>query len=207
MKKGGKDLKKILSIFLGAMVIFLVSCSEEKTNKENKEKEKNKTQQVNVDKGLLSVTITLPASMFEDQNVDQAIEDAKKEGITAMKNSDGSVTYKMSKKKHKEMMQEMKTNVIKTIDDTKNGKDFPSIKDVTYNNDFSEFTLVVDKAAYENSMDGFAVLGLGMSGMMYELFNSVKPEEYKVTIFIKDQATQKVFGQTVYPDALDNQKY
>jgi PBP1b-binding outer membrane lipoprotein LpoB len=145
MKKGGKDLKKILSIFLAAMVIFLVSCSGEKTNKENKEKEKNKTQQVNVDKGLLSVTITLPASMFEDQNVDQAIEDAKKEGITATKNSDGSVTYKMSKKKHKEMMQEMKTSVIKTIDDTKSGKDFPSIKDVTYNNDFSEFTLVVDK--------------------------------------------------------------
>jgi hypothetical protein len=55
-------------------------------------------------------------------------------------------------------------------------------------------------------MDGFAALGLGMSGMMYELFNGVKPDEYKVTIFIKDQATQKVFDQTVYPDALDNQK-
>jgi hypothetical protein len=204
MKKGGKDVKKISSIILAAMVIFLVSCSGEKTNNENKEKEKNKTQQVNVDKGLLSVTITLPASMFEDQNVDQAIEDAKKEGITAIKNSDGSVTYKMSKKKHKEMMQEMKTNVMKTIDDTKSGKDFPSIKDVTFNNDFSEFTLVVDKAAYENSMDGFAILGLGMAGMMYELFNGVKPEEYKVTIFIKDQATQKVFDQTVYPDDLNN---
>ncbi|WP_423798282.1 hypothetical protein [Neobacillus sp. SAB-20_R2A] len=196
-------MKKLTSLFLAAMLLFLVSCSAEKTDKQPKETEKTKSEAVNVDKGLLSVTITLPATMFEDQNVDEVVANAQKEGITATKNADGSVTYKMSKSKHKEMMQEMKTTVIQTINDAKTGKDFQSIKDITYKDDFSEFTLVVDKAAYENSFDGFAALGLGMSGMMYELFNGVKPEEYKVTINIKDQATQNVFDQIVYPDALD----
>lgn len=199
-------MKKIVSLFLAAMMIFLVSCSAEKTENQIKDKEKPQNQSVNVDKGLLSVTITLPASMFENQNVDEAVANAKKEGITVTKNADGSVTYKMSKTKHKEMMKEMKTNVIKTIDDTKSGKDFKSIKDITYNNDFSEFTLIVDQSSYENSMDGIAAFGLGMSGMMYELFNGVKPDEYKVTIYMKDQATQKVFDQIVYPDALKSQK-
>lgn len=196
-------MKKLTSLFLAAMLLFLVSCSAEKTDNQPKETEKTKSEAVNVDKGLLSVTITLPATMFEDQNVDEVVANAQKDGITATKNADGSVTYKMSKSKHKEMMKEMKTTVIQTINDAKSGKDFQSIKDITYKDDFSEFTLVVDKAAYENSFDGFAALGLGMSGMMYELFNGVKPEEYKVTINIKDQATQNVFDQIVYPDALD----
>ncbi|MED4229396.1 hypothetical protein, partial [Neobacillus cucumis] len=157
---------------------------------------------VQVDKGFLSVTLTLPASMFEGQNIDQVIADAQKKGIKATKNADGSVTYKMSKAQHKEMIQEMKKSVIETINDTKSGKDYSSIKDITYNDDFSEFTLIVNKSDYENSMDGFAVLGLGMSGMMYQLFTGVKPEDYKVTIDVKDEATQKVFDQVVYPDAL-----
>ena len=195
-------MKKVLSLFLASMLMLLVACSAEKTDHQTKEKDKSKKESVEVDKGLFSVTLTLPASMFEGQNIDQVITDAQKKGIKATKNADGSVTYKMSKAQHKEMVQEMKKSVIETINDTKSGKDYSSIKDITYNDDFSEFTLIVNKSDYENSMDGFAVLGLGMSGMMYQLFNGVKPEDYKVTIDVKDEATQKVFDQVVYPDAL-----
>uniref|UniRef100_A0A942T6D4 Uncharacterized protein n=1 Tax=Neobacillus citreus TaxID=2833578 RepID=A0A942T6D4_9BACI len=92
-------MKKLTSLFLAAMLLFLVSCSAEKTDKQPKETEKTKSEAVNVDKGLLSVTITLPASMFEDQNVDEVVANAQKDGITATKNADGSVTYKMSKSK------------------------------------------------------------------------------------------------------------
>ncbi|WP_042458965.1 hypothetical protein [Neobacillus dielmonensis] len=194
-------MKKIMSVLLVATMMLLAACSAEKTENEVKGKEKA----VNVDKGLLNVTITLPASMFEDQNVDEAVANAQKEGITAIKNEDGSVTYKMSKSNHKEMMEEMKSNVIQTIEEAKSGKDYQSIKDITYKNNFSEFTMIVDQAAYENSLDGFAALGLGMSGMMVELFNGVKPDDYKVTIYVKDQATQTVFDKIVYPDALKSQ--
>jgi hypothetical protein len=197
-------MKKVVSLFLASMMMLLVACSAEKTDNQSKEKEKSKNEAVQVDKGLLNVTLTLPASMFEGQNVDQVIADAQKDGIKATKNADGSVTYKMSKAKHKEMIQEMKKGVIESVNEIKSGKDYTSIKDITYNDDFSEFTLIVDKSAYENSMDGFAVLGLGMSGMMYQLFNGVKSEDYKVTIQVKDETTEEIFDQVVYPDALND---
>ncbi|MEC2078422.1 hypothetical protein, partial [Metabacillus fastidiosus] len=139
------------------------------------------------------------------QDIDTVIADAKKEGVTEVtKNEDGSLTYKMTKAKHKEMMQELEKSILETIEETKNSKDYVSIKDITHNDSFSEFTLVVDKAKYENSMDGFAALGLGMSGMMYQIYNGSDPDT-KVKILIKDEATQEVFDETVYPDALEQE--
>ena len=38
------------------------------------------------------------------------------------------------------------------------------------NKSFSKFTLIVDKEAFENSFDGFAALGLAMTGMYYQAF-------------------------------------
>ncbi|MGG1674175.1 hypothetical protein ACIFOT_00325 [Neobacillus sp. NRS-1170] len=195
-------MKRYTYILFVLMIAFVAGCSSEKPSNKTKEKEEKPNEQVDVDKGLLSVKITLPVSMFEGQDIDQVIADAKKEGIEVTKNQDGSLTYKMSKAQHKKMMKEMKENITKTVEETKNSKDYASIKDITYNDDISEFTVEVDKEAYENSMDGFVALGLGMSGMMYQLFNGVDPNHYKVTIYIKDQASQKVFDQIVYPDAL-----
>ncbi|MEH7335097.1 hypothetical protein V7161_20940 [Neobacillus drentensis] len=195
-------MKRYTYILFVLMIAFVAGCSSEKQANQNKEKEDKTNEQVDVDKGLLSVKLTLPASMFEGQDIDQVIADAKNEGIEVTKNQDGSLTYKMSKAQHKKMMKEMKENIVKNVEETKNSKDYASIKDITYNDDISEFTVEVDKAAYENSMDGFVALGLGMSGMMYQLFNGVDPNHYKVTIYIKDQASQKVFDQIVYPDAL-----
>ncbi|MCP3739461.1 hypothetical protein [Rossellomorea sp. BNER] len=209
-------MKRFTYILLTILMIFLASCSanEQENNASDSEKsakkqteEQTKDQSVDVDKGLINVEITIPASMFEGEDIDTVIANAKKEGITKVtKNEDGSLTYKMSKAKHKEMMKELETNLLATIEETKNSGDYQSIKDITHNNSFSEFTLVVDKGAYENSMDGFASFGLGMLGMMYQLYNGVDPDDYKVTIFIKDQSTQEVFDEIVYPDDLDEQE-
>ncbi|KQL33588.1 hypothetical protein AN960_20790 [Bacillus sp. FJAT-25509] len=163
---------------------------------------KPKEESVAVDKGLFNVKLTLPASMFEGDDINKVIAGAEKEGIKVTKNTDGSLTYKMSKSQHKKMMKSIKDQIIKTVNETKQSKDFASLKDITYNNDFTEFTLIVDQAAYENSMDGLAAFTFGMSGMMYQLYNGVDPNDYKVTILVKDQATQKEFDKIVYPDSL-----
>lgn len=198
-----KRLNCIITIF--SFVIILSACANNGHDKA-KESKKEENQSVDVDKGLLSVKLTIPASMFEGEDIDKVIDEAKKEGIKVTKNNDGSLTYKMSKAKHKEMMKEMKANIAKSVEETKKSDDYTSIKDITYNDNFSEFTLVVDKAKYENSMDGFAAIGLGMSGMMYQLYNGVDPDKYKVTINIKDQATNKVFDTLVYPDDLEDEE-
>ncbi|MDR6123445.1 hypothetical protein QFZ87_003042 [Bacillus sp. SLBN-46] len=197
-------MRRFTYIFFALVLIFLSACANKE---ESKESEQNKEQTVDVDKGLFNVEITLPASMFEGQDINKVIADVEKEGIKVTKNEDGSLTYKMSKTKHKKMMKEMKANIIDVVNETKQNKeDYKSIKDITYNDSFTEFTMVVDKATYENSMDGFAAFGLGMAGMVYQLYNGVKSEDTRVTIYLKDQATQKQFDQIVYPDDFNDKK-
>ncbi|MCC3646824.1 hypothetical protein JGK52_09040 [Cytobacillus oceanisediminis] len=199
-------MKKLI-VFMSVMIVLLSACSDgEKTagkKEAGTEKKTEESEAVEVDKGLLNVEVTLPASMFEGEDADSSIAEAEKEGIKVTKNDDGSVTYKMSKAKHKEMMKEMETELQKTIADTKNGEDYPSVKEVTNNKDFSEFTLEVDREAYENSFDGFAVFGLGLSGVFYQLFNGVDPEDYEVKILVKDSATGELFNEVIYPDAME----
>ncbi|MGA5691584.1 hypothetical protein [Cytobacillus pseudoceanisediminis] len=205
--------KHLIGLVMLPSFLIMAGCSSEeakeagtKAEQTTKEDDKNnaaENESVKVDKGLLNVEVTLPASMFEGEDMDSSIAEAEKEGIKVTRNDDGSATYKMSKGKHKEMMKEMETELQKTIADTKNGEDYPSVKEVSYNKDYSEFTLEVEREAYENSFDGFAVFGLGLSGMFYQLFNGVDPEEYEVKILVKDAATGEVFDEISYPDAME----
>jgi major membrane immunogen (membrane-anchored lipoprotein) len=205
-------MKKLLLMMTVLIFTLLSGCSSSDTSnaadKDNTEEtdQEQTNESVEVDKGLLNVEVTLPASMFEGEDVDATIAEVEKEGVEATKNEDGSVTYKMSKSKHKEMLEELETGIIESIEDMKNNEDFVSILDITYNKPFSEFTMVVDKATYENSMDSFAIFGLGLSGMYYQLFNGAGEEDYRVKIMVKDQATEEVFEEVIYPDSLQEEE-
>ncbi|MFC5559093.1 hypothetical protein ACFPN4_08220 [Ureibacillus thermophilus] len=199
-------MKKLIFAALLLLIALLTACNADEEGKANEAQQQEKetdSEGINVDKGLFNVEVTLPASFFEGGDIDQSIAEAEKEGIEVTKNEDGSLTYKMSKTKHKEMMSEMKTSLLETIKDLKNGEDFASIKDVEYNKDFSEFTLWVDRNEYENSFDGFAVFGLGLSGAMYQLFDGADPENYNVRLVVKDEATKEIIGEANYPKDLE----
>jgi hypothetical protein len=64
----------------------------------------------------------------------------------------------------------------------------------------------VDQKAFESGFAGFVELGLGVSAMYYQLFEGVKPDDFKVKIFLKNAATQEVFKTIVYPDAFEHSK-
>ena len=207
--------KLLLGLFLMSVLILTACSSTDDTEKESKEKEKteavaadNKTEKdesVGVDKGLFNVEVTLPPSFFEGEDIDTAIAEAKADGIKeATKNADGSVTYKMSKDKHKEMMSEMEVGVKEYMDELVT-EDYPSIREVTANKEYSTFTMTVDKALYEDSFDGFASMGLGMMGMYYQVFNGVDSENTKVEINVQDEATSEVFETMVFPDDLEEE--
>lgn len=208
-------MKKLFSLLL---VALLAACSsaEESGGETKKEEPKAATEEksdaaneekgLEVDKGLLNVQITIPASFMEGENTDTAIEEAKANGIKEVaKNDDGSITYKMSKSEHKKMLKELQTTMTESMDEIKNDKEIASIKDITHNKDFSEFTLVVDQEAYENSFDSIAIYGLGISGMYYQLFDGASPENYKVNIDVKDEASGKVFSEIIFPDDLEDE--
>lgn len=193
-------------VFILVMLLLAACSSDNGESKEEAEKDTDQNGKVEVDKGLLSVEINLPASFFEGEDIDEVIAEAKEEGAAEVtKNEDGSLTYKMSKSKHKEMMTDMKESLLEYVDELTTSEDYPSIKEVTYQKSFKEFTVVVEKEAFENGFDGFAALGLGMSGLYYQLFNGANMEESKVTIHLEDEVTGEVFSSIVYPDALEEE--
>lgn len=211
-------MQRWIYIGIASLLIFLAACTADKPeNNENASEETETEEQteeatgkqdgdqtVDVDKGLLNVEITLPASMFEGEDIDAVMEEAKKEGVAEVtQNEDGSLTYKMSKAQHREMMDELEASITQSIEEIKTSEDYVSIQDITYDPSFTAFTLLVDKKAYENSMDGFVGFSLGMSGMMYQMYNGENPDTSKVTIQVKDEATQEVFDEMVFPDDME----
>lgn len=206
-------MKKIFILPLVLLLgILLSACSQdqEKDSGDKKDVADNATEEISedgpvkVDKGLLNVEVTIPASFFEGQDIETVISEAKKDGIKeVIKNDDGSLTYKMSKSEHKEMMKELEKSVIETTEEIKTSGDFPSIKDVSYNKAFSEFTLSVNKEEFENSLDAMASLGLAITGMYYQVFSGVDLEKYKVTVIFKNESNGEVINTVVYPDDLN----
>lgn len=167
-----------------------------------KEDAGNSGETIAVEKGLFNNEITLPASVFMGQSMEAITADAKKQGVDeVVENADGSVTYKLSKSAYNKIMKNMEQALLDYVDELKAGTDFASIKDVTYNKSFTEFTLIVDKAAYENGFDSMASLGLVLTASYYQLFSGVPSEEMKITIHTQDEATKEVFSTKVHPEA------
>lgn len=195
-------MKKLLILLLG---ILLVACSQgDESGKKKEGADKASEETLKVDKGLLNVEVTIPATLYKGQDIDSIISEAKNSGIKGViKNDDGSLTYKMSKSEHKKMMKELKERIVKSVEELKTSEDFTSINDVAYNKSFSEFTLTVNKEKFEGSFDALASFGLALAGMYYQLFNGADVEHYKVTVYIKDESNGEVFDTMVYPDELN----
>lgn len=214
-------MKRIIILVLSVVLIFnLAGCGGEEIDKESIKddlevgsqetgvQEDEEDSAIEVEKKLMSVKVTLPVSMLElggeEINYDEITEDAKEEGIKDVTvNDDGSITYSMSKSKHKEMMNEMKGDLIESINDIVADEDFASIEDIVANNSFTEFDMIVNKEKFENSFDGFAAMGLAMQSMFYQLFDGVDPDDYKAIINVKDEATGKLIDTVIYPDVFD----
>ena len=81
--------KKTIFILFVLFISLLSACSaNEKENNANEgdstneqEKQETEEQSLNVDKGLLNVDVTLPASFFVGQDMDTVIADIEKDGV------------------------------------------------------------------------------------------------------------------------------
>src|SRR5690625_3866528 len=98
-----------------------------------------------------------------------------------------------------EMLDNIRGNTTETIKDVINSEEFPSIHDITYQYDLSEFTFIVDKATYESGFDLIGTIGIGMSGIYYQHFNGAEEDANEVVVQIVDESTDEVFDEIVYP--------
>ena len=155
---------------------------------------------IQVDENLLNVDITLPASMFEGQDMSTFDPNAyaEEEGFKkATLNDDGSITVTMSKSKHKELLDEMTAQLENTFSKMIGSADSPYIKEITHTENFSSITAKVTRAEYEAVPINFTPFTLGMSGMMYRAFTG---DAVQVEVIIQDANTGDVIGSSVYPN-------
>jgi hypothetical protein len=156
---------------------------------------------ISVDKNLFSVDVTIPASFYEDQKLTQAgVEaDAAKSGFGKAKlNSDGSVSFRMSKAQHKAALADMKKSVDDYIQESVN--ESPKIfKKISYNSDMTEFNISVDKANYEDDFGaGFIGLGIAFQASFYQMFNGTQTPKTELKLI--DASTGKVFDTQQWPE-------
>lgn len=156
---------------------------------------------IEVDKNLLSVEITLPPDMAGDlSDFDKETYLKENEGfIDAEVTPDGSLKIKMTKKRHQEMVEEMKTNLEASFVELIEGSDTPYIKELTSKNDYKEITISVERASYENTMD-FTTLIVGFSVAMYHV---IKGDEFACNIRIIDFTTKELISDINYPEDIE----
>ena len=156
---------------------------------------------ISVDKNLFSVDVTIPASFYEDQKLSQSEldADAAKKGYGKAKlNSDGSVSFRMSKAQHKAALADMKKSVDDYIQESVN--ESPKIfKKISYNSNMTEFNISVDKASYEDDF-GAAFIGLGIAfqASFYQMFNGTQTPKTELKLI--DASTGKVFDTQQWPE-------
>ena len=175
-------MKKIIAILLVLIMLFsLAACGKDDTgdnsgeNVDNNQVDDNNnnesggesggddgnsqgtgTTDVNVDKNGENVTITLPAAFFSTQDMDAFDPDeyASSNGFeSAEVNDDGSVTIEVTETKYDEMVAEMAKGIEDLCTELTGGIDSPYITEITYNDDYTQFQIKVNKEEYEDAID------------------------------------------------------
>ena len=126
---------------------------------------------IEVEKELFDVSITLPADLVGEDTTQEDLNAAVEEGTfhSAVLNEDGSATYVMSKRQHKKLMEETAASVNQSLDEMIGSEEYPSFVDITANENFTEFT--VTTTSTELTMpESFSTLVFYMYGGMYNIF-------------------------------------
>ena len=148
---------------------------------------------IQVDKDLLDVTVTLPAGFTGSEEIKkQTIAEAKAEGIAVKENADGSVSYTMSKAKYEETMKTLEDSLTEGFDQLINDSEIKVFKSITANNDYTEIKVVVNKATYEEIKPFFNIylLGINIGTGIYHVFNGKAGAVTTTTVF--DEAGNKL---------------
>ena len=159
-----------------------------------------------VDKGLLNVNVTLPASFFSDMTSEEIQTAAQEQGYSkCVINQDGSVTYTMTRGKYNEVMEEMKTSLDESIADLVNGENaVESFLKIEYTDDLSEIDVYVDPDTY-SSLDSMYAISFYILGAYYQVFSGTSPDDVDVVVNFINNNTNEVIDSASYQDMLNSE--
>jgi len=207
--------KKLLPLLIFTIIIFTGCGSKEtmiekETDSINEEVSSSEEEgKIQSKENLLSVEITLPKDYLGDTEITQEDVDktASDEGFDkATLNEDGSVTYKMSKKKHKEVLEEMKKTTQESCDEMINGENpIESYEKIVFNDDLTIFSVYVDSGKFSD-LDTLSAISFYISGGYYQVFNCVPDEDIDVEVDFIDSKTDKVLNTGKLSDTEDSEE-
>ena len=135
---------------------------------------------VEVDKGVFDVTLYIPKDFAGDTTQQELDESVKEKGYkSATLNSDGSVTYVMTKAQHKEMMDGITDSINQSLSEMVGSEDYPNFTDIKANDDFTSFTITT-KSTELGLDESFSVINFYMYGGMYAIFNGTHADNLHV---------------------------
>lgn len=124
---------------------------------------------IDVDSGLFNVTITFPADFVGETTQEQIDESVKEKGYkSGTLNSDGSVTYIITKKQHKEWIDETKKTINDALSEMVGSETYPNITSAEANEDFTVFTIKTTNTELSFS-EALSVMAFYAYGGMYAI--------------------------------------
>ena len=213
--KGDTSMKKIIAILICAGLLGTTACSKEtKITKSNDDVSAGETTgiekvtdadgrsdnldavsavgDIEVDEGLLTVTISIPADFIGELTQDDLDKTVAEKGyISGTLNDDGSVTYVMTKSQHKQMMEDMTKSMDESLQSILDDKDtYPNFESITHNADYTDFT--IEYSAEELSLsDTFSTILFYYMGGMYGVFNG-EPVENVHVAFVNSETGELI---------------
>lgn len=149
-----------------------------------------------------SITITLPAEYLGDTDTNELLGTTSTD-VDVTKNEDGSVTLTMTQAQHEALLSTVSENLVSFAADSFPDDNFPSVKSMTFSEDFSEATLTVDYASYEAGFDALTEYSAIMSCGIYQIIAGTAPADVTATIYVVDEGSGETMKEAHYPDDYD----
>lgn len=159
---------------------------------------------VEVDEGLFNVELTIPKDFIGETTQEELDKIASEKGYkSATLNEDGSVTYIINKKQHKEMLDGITQSIDESLAEMVGSESYPNITNVEANSDYTHFT-VTTKNTELDMAESFSVMGFYMYGGMYGIFSGKEVENVQVDFVNAD--TGEIIESANSKDAGDTEE-
>lgn len=184
----------------------LVSCSNTETQGGADETSKPEGYAgIDVEEGLLNMTVTLPKNFFAEQTSEEIMASADENGFSkCVVHGDGSVTYTMTKKKHAEVLENLYQGTMDLAESYTVGEEaVPSFVSIEINDDLSVIDIFVDNEVY-TVFDKFYGLAFCMTSAAYQTYSGTNFEDVDVTLNFINNETKEILDTSNYKDMMNN---
>jgi hypothetical protein len=156
-----------------------------------------------VEETVETVDITIPASVLGDLTDDELNQMVRDQGYVGYaRNSDGSVTYRMSLAKRDEALQSAAMSVEGAFAAMVSYE--PSILAITHSDDFKSVTIEVNQEAFEASNSAAIGSDVALLATFYQVYDGVDAQNYLANIDYLDADSQVIYRSETYPAKADN---